>query len=315
MVVLRIEDADASAKLRGVIRHLTGCDRFPGAYPVSLDRSHFDKLASRPYVLCEKTDGVRYLLVCCTLVLDGRERHVCALVDRAMQGYLLALKHVPTAMFQGSVLDGEMVHNRASNTWEFVAFDAVCVSGVSVMRCPLADRMDAVSRVLEVRSRACALDAVTDVLTVRPKAFWSTDRSEEFRDHMERIRDTYAVDGIVFTPAVDPVVYGRHDGLFKLKFGMDHHTVDFKVADDGVTLLVFDRGRHVPVARARDAARSGSIVECRLSGDGVWEVVKVRTDKDNANDMLTFQKTLLNIRENLGMEEVLGVLRATQARA
>ena len=41
----------------------TGKNIFPGSQPISIEYRHFDTLASNPYVVCEKTDGVRFMML------------------------------------------------------------------------------------------------------------------------------------------------------------------------------------------------------------------------------------------------------------
>ena len=36
---------------------------FPGSQPISIEYRHFDILKSNPYVVCEKTDGVRFMML------------------------------------------------------------------------------------------------------------------------------------------------------------------------------------------------------------------------------------------------------------
>ena len=308
LVLDRITDAAALEKLLRIMREMSNDDarvpRYPGPNPVSLDRSQFGQLASRPYYLCEKTDGVRYALVCCRLASsrDGRILKVCALVDRALTAYLLPLRHVPRAMFQGSLLDGELAWNKAKGRWEYVVFDALCVSGVPVLDAPLPDRMDAAHRVLRVYK-----EAAEDVVTLRAKSFFPCTRFDEFERHLATV--PFAVDGVILTPAADPVKYGRHMGLFKLKHG-SQHTVDFLVGQDGASLAVFDAGKHVTVGRLRQRAQPGSIVECTKAADDLWDLVGVRVDKTTANDLYTFQKTLVNIREGLTLADVKRVVGA-----
>ena len=46
---------------------------FPGPQPISIERRHFPMLKRQPYLVCEKTDGTRYMLVSWTF--DERRAH------------------------------------------------------------------------------------------------------------------------------------------------------------------------------------------------------------------------------------------------
>lgn len=277
--------------------------KFPGPNPVSLDRSHFGALASQAYVACEKTDGVRMLLVCCRV--DGV--NLVALVDRAHAWYVFPVRRVPKAMFQGSLLDGELAWNKRLSAWEYLVFDAVCVSGIPVLECRLSVRLAAAARALEAYTAS-----PQDPASVRLKRFVPCTQPADVQALVAAARESYDVDGLILTPAAAPVVYGRHMGMFKLKSG-SQHTVDFLVGRNGQDLLVFDHGRHVRVASlAPNAyAKAGGILECVPSASAEhWDVVGVRTDKSTANDMFTYRKTLLNIREALTWDVVAPVFRA-----
>lgn len=300
----RLEDPTS---VRRVMRDLASDDhrteRFPGPNPVSLDRSHFDRLRSEPYYVCEKTDGVRHALVCCTLnppELGGRPVKVCALVDRALVVYLLPVRHLPRAVYQGTLLDGELTWNRGRRRWEFLVFDAVCVSGIPVLNATLPKRMDAVHRILRVYSRH---PSSSDPVDLRAKTFVSCTKLSEFEASLPSIKTSYEIDGVILTPSLTPVQYGRHHGLFKLKDG-GRHTVDFLVGPGGRQLSVFDNGTHVPVGTLRESAPPGCIAECAAVEGTTWTLVHVRTDKKTANDMYTFQKTMLNMREGLGLRNL-----------
>lgn len=297
----KITDVGHLNILKSVVKELS-CDdsrghRFPGPNPVSLDTSHFSLLKSEAYYVCEKTDGVRMLLVCYVV----GPLKVVALVDRALTAYVLPLQRVPKAMFQGTLLDGELAWNKVDREWDYQVFDAMCVSGVPVLDLPLPLRMGAAHRALGTYAHTPHKDPVR----LRLKSFVSSSRIGDLEAHLAGARRTYDIDGVVLTPMRAPVMYGRHLGMFKLKFG-ERHTVDFLVDSDGKGLSVFEGGKHVVVGALRKEVRStpGAIVECAQVSPGVWDVVGVRTDKTTANDMLTYQKTLLNMREKLTLDDV-----------
>lgn len=293
-----------------VLRHLACLDdrapqnRFPGPNPVSLDTSHFGTLKSEPYVACEKTDGIRMLLVCCTVpTASGGSVNLVALVDRAHAWYVCPLRHVPKALFQGSLLDGELAWNKTRGGWDYLVFDAVTVSGIPVLNCTLHERMRGVGRGL-----AAYKAAPSDPVIVRLKRFVPCTDNAGVRDLAASTAQTYDIDGLILTPELAPVTYGRHMRMFKLKFG-HRHTVDFLVARNCQDLLVYDHGKHVVVARlAGNAyAHPDTIVECTSAGDDGWTVVGVRTDKTTANDMFTYRKTLLNMKERLDWDRICGL--------
>ena len=301
----RVVDAKYQGFLAAAVRDLSMDDarqaRFPGPNPVSLDTSHYPMLRREPYVVCEKTDGVRFALLCCCVPgahpLDEPLR-VAALVDRKGSSFLLPLRHVPTALFQGTLMDGELAWNKADASWDFLVFDAVVVSGVPVLNAPLKDRMEAAHRGL----RAYSVDR-SDPVRLELKSFVACSRFDDVDAHLVAASAKYDIDGVILTPQGRGVVYGRHGGMFKLKFGA-RHTVDFLVHHDGRGLTVFDNGTHVVVGALRAPSRAGTVVECVLATDGVWDLVTVRTDKKTANDAFTYNKTLLNMRENLGLDDL-----------
>lgn len=316
LVLHKITDVGQQATLKAVLRELS-CDdarilRFPGANPVSLDTSHFPRLRKEPYYACEKTDGVRMLLVCYTaevamdppLAPNSRPVGVVVVIDRALAAYVVPIAKVPKAMFQGTMLDGELAWNHKDRTWDYLVFDAVSVSGVPVLDTPLPTRLKAAHRALGTYSFS-----PNDPIRLHMKSFVACDKlSTQLEPHIGKMRQSYDVDGIILTPARTPVVYGRHTGMFKLKFD-EKHTVDFLVAPDKKGLCVFDARRHVVVGTLRPEVfgTPGSIVECVMVSPGVWDITGVRTDKTTANDMLTYQKTLLNMREKLTLSDVVRV--------
>ena len=118
-----------------------------------------------------------------------------------------------------------------------------------------------------------------------------------------RARITSDVDGLILVPELSYAVVGRHTELFKVK---TKHTVDFLVAEDGIQLGVYNQSSrsHMNVARARTRASAGAILECSRGVDELWDVVCMRTDKRTANDKLTYERTLVNMKEAISYDEL-----------
>lgn len=292
----RVLDPDHAALLQA-LQQVSGSKdarRFPGSNPCSLERADYPKLRRQPYYLTEKTDGVRVLMFCCRHAAVG---NVCVLVDRAMSMWLLPLRALPTAMFQGSVVDCELAFNKIDKKWQLLAFDSYVVSGIPVFYLPFSHRMASLKRALGVYK-----PHADDPVPLRLKQFVPAAMFDAFVQHEATQRAQFDVDGLVLQPEMSDAKMGRHTELFKLK---TRHTLDFLVGLDCMSLHVYDPSRkaHVVVGTLRAAGEPNSITECELT-DNKWDVVGVRSDKTTANDMLTYQKTLLNIRERITVAEL-----------
>lgn len=308
-VLHRVAGDDAAAILKK-LQDLTGTSKFPGPNPISLERKDLEKLRQKQYYACEKTDGVRHAFFACTY----KGHNLAVVLDRRLSMWLLPLRGLPRAAFQGTLLDGEIALNTRNSTeqdaawWQFLVFDAVWVSGVPVFTLRFRERIDAARRVV-----AAYAESPDDVLKLRVKTFVdmaAPGSADALRAHLAMAAGFFACDGIVFTPD-DDVTYGRHMDMFKFK-DASKHTVDFLVLDAAGALGVWDPAAktHVTVGRVLKTARDrlpprGAVVECalRCSRSKTWTVVMQRLDKNEANDMLTFQKTLVNIRENLSFDD------------
>ena len=270
--------------------------KFPGPSPVSLEKRDLPGLRARAaetYV-CEKTDGVRYALVMVTY--NGHR--VAALVNRRLAVWLCPLKGVPRAAYQGTVIDGELAYNKRAKAHQFVAFDAVCLSGIPVFHARFCQRVQWMRRVVEAMR-----PEPEDPIAVKVKQFVLASDWAAVVLHAQKAAEFFDTDGLVFTPDAEPVRFGRHMKMHKWK-RPDHHTIDFLVGHSD-TLAVFNGANkgHAVVGRlVGGGAAPGQIAECSLVGGDAWRSIGVRTDKNTANDMFTYTKTMNNITENLDLD-------------
>jgi len=278
---------------------------FPGANPVSIERCHFAQLTGETYWVAEKTDGMRYLLFCTV----HNTRKLCLLVDRKLCMYVAGL-HMPTACYQGSVLDGEVALNKSTGGWDYLIFDGAAVSGVPLARQPFLRRLQYIAACFEDFS-----PPPPQPLRLRIKRFFPVATSwADFKEHYEHVvPPVFKTDGLIFTPDDCPYVYGRHLRQFKWKAGPDN-TIDFQVVESDpdpsrLRLGIMDRGRVLNVATIeRDSSelarslRSGDVVECERTA-GNWRPRMLRTDKSHPNDLLTYERTLVNIQEDIRLAE------------
>jgi hypothetical protein len=266
---------------------------FPAPLPLSLERAHFPTVKQSPYWVCEKTDGVRCLLLVCKL--DGVK--IVLMMDRNKEFYHIRMRHVPRALFEDTILDGELV--LSNGRWHYLIFDAMAISGLPMFNRCLSTRL----RCARLATKTYGLDEF-DTLVLVHKNFYRTMPEFDARDE----KGMMVTDGIILTPENDPIVAGRRGAVFKWK---PHHTMDFKVKiepGNKASLLVYDNAKkdHVAVARLAKVpvdVVDGDIIEAGM-GKRSWEFQKRRHDKDRCNDKLTFDKTKLNIKENIQYQEI-----------
>ena len=258
-------------------------ERFPGPQPVSIERRHFVEFTRRPYFVCEKTDGVRHLLL--SLEVEGK-RFTC-LVNRAFE-----ITPFSTMIPRGTVLDGELVQLKSGGRPVFLIYDAICAKGLDVRKEPLDRRLDAARSLLKtvIRSSRDPFEIRVKPMAVFPGPLPDLDSFP------------WDTDGLVFTPVNEPIRMGTHETLFKWK-PRSRITIDFEVKK-GSELNVQEKGRLYKEAELYQGPRypDGTIVECGYGNLG-WYVEKIRTDKKHANNRRTYFRTLINLRENIQYQE------------
>ena len=252
--------------------------RFPGPQPVSIERRHFPILKRNRYVVCEKTDGVRYLLV------SDAERHVM-LVNRSFE-----LTTVHLNIPKNTILDGELVTCHDGRKL-FVVHDAVLIKDENVSTYSLTERLDMAKSI--VRQVICTPKSPFRLVvkTMVPFEDFDTLRTEF----------PYETDGLVFTPVDEPIRTGTHETMFKWK-PKNKITIDFLVR--GRDLYIQERGNLIKKCELHGPCdfSDESIIECEY-GDVGWRFVKCRTDKTYPNNHRTYLRTIVNIREDIQYQE------------
>jgi mRNA guanylyltransferase len=276
---------------------MTRTNGFPGSLCVSIERKDIPTVRNKPYWVCEKSDGARFLLV----VMKFKGTNLVALVGRRTDDvYAIKVQKVPRDLYKGTILDGEMVQDKQTNRWTFLAFDALFVAGRDVRERAFSERyLDICAAMTHYEPHE------RDSIAFKIKAFFPVANLAQCMDpKRDPVRERFGWDGLVFTPDAQRVVAGRNFDMFKWK-PVHSITVDFCVQHDGLTLLANDRQTLVPVGRLDAPGVPGSIVECQLlnAHEAVWHVYRVRSDKTYPNDMLTFTRTLANIQEGIALED------------
>jgi hypothetical protein len=298
----------------------------PCPCPRSLERKDLPLLLGAPYVVSEKTDGVRMFLL--FGAMEGSGETYSVLIDRAYHIYPLALD-APNSFFDGTLLDAEY---RCGDAPTLTVFDALVHCGYLLRRRPFHARHDTyMSVVKELRTN--------NALRIVPKLWSPLSDAQVMWNGI--VASGRAADGLILQPLHgDDLTAGIQRDVFKWK--PPHlHTIDmylhFDGAPNGAPVLrcgngggVLDVGKEygcvlidtdqpgsthtasfatIPFSVLREACvASGSIVvEVGFVSDapGGMRLAphRIRTDKTTANDRRVVEATFTNIREAIGVHE------------
>lgn len=111
----------------------------PAPNPVSIIRSDLTQLEENDYVVTEKSDGVRYLLILTTVKTDTEAHYYAVMMDRACRMFNVSVSAFPK-YFSGSVFDGELVKN-SSGCLVYNIFDVVAACGKCLRQAAYSVRM------------------------------------------------------------------------------------------------------------------------------------------------------------------------------
>ncbi|KAH7348332.1 mRNA capping enzyme, catalytic domain-containing protein [Rhexocercosporidium sp. MPI-PUGE-AT-0058] len=121
---------------------------FPGAQPVSFARRHLEALMKQDYYVCEKSDGMRYLLY---LTTDEQGSEIHYLIDRKNDYWFIptGALHFPVprdqqAFHTNTLIDGELVFDKlpgGGTQPKYLVFDCMVLDGNSLMNRTLDKRL------------------------------------------------------------------------------------------------------------------------------------------------------------------------------
>ena len=284
---------------------------FPAPNPVAFEKKDIDILHKEVYVICEKTDGERYLLV--NIVLDGEKRSI--LVNRSNKMYSIEITF-SSEVYEGTIFDGEFITNKAGES-VFLVFDCITYLGVNYIQKNHHIRYN------------CILDCIinkykystTDLFKLKTKLFFQY--GPELEKTWEHIKNTTEnkIDGLVFTPVHHHIKLGRDNRLFKWKCDKQH-TIDLLLKYEGKKYIAYGNNCNsnyiFKIIKPSDESfknislffnkqtklpKEGYIIEFNLSNK-ILRPIKIRTDKSSPNNKVTIENTLKNIEENLEVQDL-----------
>jgi hypothetical protein len=315
--VYSIESVDLRKRIFATVEKILGVkiakhDTFPGPQPVAVEKKDFGTLIKNQYMVCEKTDGERHVLI--LIKLDSKP--MAFLLSRNGSIYFLNIS-CKKEVWEGSIFDGELVQTK-KDEWHYLIHDCMAYNSRSFMEHPHHLRY------------ACIMDFITkrytpkesDAFDIKTKLFYVYgDRLAETWQHIVKTTEN-KIDGLILTPVRHPIIFGRDFSLFKWKNPEDH-TMDFlvKLVQKKYNLYYYRKSQNViyktfghrdanyPVIKTFVESNSldvvkGVIIEFKYSMETeVFKPYRIRLDKDKPNGELTIQNTFKNIEESIEIDD------------
>lgn len=315
---------------------------FPGGHPTSVRRSDVARMQNERCMIALKTDGVRYLLLLCTLNNAFR----AIMVDRCLRMYEVAVFAREEYFTHPTLIDGELVLDHRANRLSYQAFDVVSMLGQCYHHKAYCDRLqtlhnrilsrlpegvdertDAAEDLILEEDKIYAAESNHMRLTIIPKRFVPFDQGRILWE--QRHAQSFPSDGMVITFDHSPITTGTLHSILKWK---PHNVIDVSIVH-GKTMSVEcrDAGETVALQRMklhdvhyrvalednnlvqwllhRKSHLAHWLVECLVTLDAekavatLWPM-RERVDKIEANDIRVIEATLSTISDNVKLEDL-----------
>ena len=227
----------------GLVPSNTGSNMsFLGSTPLNMNRRSLLSVQSEPYFFTEKSDGLRNFLY----VIQGEKGPLALLMSRGARDIKLfevsGGSLIGTALGVGTVLDGELVHNRSLKRTVFLVFDVLSIDSRVLVAEPFRRRLEALNR--EVMAKCSQIErlyhqerkaannpSLPIPLELIRKTYYGRPNKTSLSDLVAKIkvaggeyiyhdsdRRHHLVDGIIFQPADCKYTFGNDPALLKWKW-------------------------------------------------------------------------------------------------
>jgi hypothetical protein len=299
---------------------------FPGCHPRSMSRSNLASLASHPYSVTYKSDGIRYILYLTMRLNSSPPAAVALMINRSRQMYEVEVVAPEDYFVKGSIFEGELVWVQPDEKcMSYLVFDAIMVKGEPFLSKPFHERMAAAAECTRwsqevcsleegVEGRAAELDAVIMTqfeprILMQPKCFVDVCNASDL--WKKRTQAGHRVDGLVLMRKNAPYMIGTaSDQCYKWKVDV---TIDLKgtnaTAADG-PLPSNICGREVTFSTQSRIVpeHEDDIIEylVRLQGEGSLELfaMRRRIDKSTPNGLCVVDATVRDLIEAMDVDEL-----------
>jgi hypothetical protein len=286
---------------------------FPGPMPVSLGMTNLPKLREYPYVVSQKTDGLRFLLL--------SYRGVTYLASRSYDFY-----KVDKQLFKVSseadrldyLVDGELMIS--DNKYTYIIHDIITSALVSSYN--IADNF--FDQRYNAAKDLMLMYIPNDTINVELKKFYNTKDIKLLISNQ-----CYKADGYIFTPKKKPIGTHTQYNLFKWKM---YHTFDFRmfktktdeyeffaIGKDGISETCYARITLDDDENSKLFTESlilncpdfvnGDVIEFTTNTAANYYFPKiVRKDKEYPNSLKNILRTIDDVKNNVPLEHLISYL-------
>ncbi|KAI0763690.1 mRNA capping enzyme, alpha subunit [Irpex lacteus] len=213
-------------------------ERFPGSQPVSFSTNDIEKLETQDYWVCEKSDGIRVLLLVHTDMQT--EAQSVYLIDRhntyrEVTGLYFPHHENPMHPLRNTLVDGELVIDvdprTKQETLRFLAFDCLVVDDQNVMSRTLDKRYGRLQAWFHRPYAKMLQDHPhmrhTQPFDIKVKDVKSSYRVDQVFEH-DIPNLQHGNDGLIYTCVNTPYTSGTDPNILKWK-PPSENSIDFKL--------------------------------------------------------------------------------------
>jgi len=291
---------------------------FFGPQPVAVEKRDFaedGKLRNNKYVVCEKSDGERGILI----LINIDSKPMCFMMNRSTELLFLSLSF-KREVFEGTIFDGEIIKTK-NGTWNYLIHDCMFYNGRSFIGIIHPLRYSAVLDFITKRY----VNKETDPFNIKTKIFYNylPNKLNETWKHINENTENN-IDGLIFTPINDSIKFGRQYSLLKWK-EPNNHTIDFLVKNNKKMVILYylkNNNNEVfkifkPVENNYSVLftfleqngislkpKDSLIIEFKYLPNGeIFTPYRIRTDKSVPNGDITLKNTIKNIEESINISD------------
>jgi mRNA guanylyltransferase len=284
---------------------------FPGSHPVSFSRDHLS--GSTEYLVCEKSDGVRYLFYVPQIVnVRGVNECHCFLIDRKYSFWRITVLVPASILKADSLFDVELVMDYGTEI-RILVYDTIFSNGICFMQNNYFDRLQAAWTDLIYPVRESKIRSKKGI-EIYLKDFFRSSQIDYLWNHIKNLLP-HKSDGLIFTSVSGEYLVGTNHNILKWKPG-NLNTLDFSVKVSDNVYELYTQGKNLEkfgeMEKTEDESlKDGDIIECYLH-ENKWKMYKKRLDKSTPNSSDTANRVLKSIQDNISIEELIEFFSTTK---